>query len=194
MKPLKAATLGAIAFFGLSTGSAWADCTTKIAKADLTDAQVAELYSCIKEKLREGYASKGEAETKDYQSYKAASTQPAVNGTHGGRFLMTFANEAAFAEYTKFSEERGAMPAGSVLAKESFNVNKKGNVPHGPLFIMTKVAAGTADEFGNWIYSAYTPKGKVMKIKQGFCHACHEAFEDQDSMGYPGEDYRVSAN
>ncbi|MEL6734293.1 MAG: cytochrome P460 family protein [Pseudomonadota bacterium] len=194
MKIIKKAAIGGALFFALSTGSAWAACTTDIKKDDLTDAQVQGLYDCIKDKLREGYASQGEAEAKDYQSYKAASTQPAVNGTHGGRFLMTFVNDIGFAEYTKFSEDRTAMPVGSILAKESFNVSKKGTVPHGPLFIMTKVAAGNADEFGNWIYSAYTPKGKVMKIKQGFCHACHEAFSDQDSMGYPGEDYRVSAN
>jgi len=170
-------SLGALAIFALSSGAAMAACTTDVKKDDLTDAQVQEIYSCIKEKLREGYASKGEAEAKDYQSYKAASTLPAVNGTHGKRFLMTFVNDIGFAEYTKFLEERGAMPTGSVLAKESFNVNKKGKVRHGPLFVMTKAAAGTADEFGNWIYSAYTPKGKVMKIKQGFCHACHEAFD-----------------
>ena len=81
-----------------------------------------------------------------------------------------------------------------MIAKESFNVTKKGKVKAGPLFFMEKVAAGTADEFGNWLYSAFTPKGKVMKVKQGFCHGCHKAFEDQDSLGYPGEDYRVSSN
>ncbi|MEL6966532.1 MAG: cytochrome P460 family protein [Pseudomonadota bacterium] len=191
---LTMAAAGMVAALMLSTGTAHAECTTDIAKDDLTDAQVQGLYDCIKDKLRSGYLSKDEAEPKAYVIYKAASTLPAVNGSHGNRFLMTYVNDIAFPEYTKFSEERGAMPAGSILAKESFNVSKKGKLRNGPLFFMTKVAAGTADEFGNWIYSAYSPKGKVMKIKQGFCHACHEAFSDQDSMGYPGEDYRVSAS
>ncbi len=181
------------AFF--ATSAAFAACTTDVAKDDLTDAQVQGLYDCVKEKLREGYASQGDAITKDYQGWKAAATLPAVTGTHGKRFLMTFANDTAFAEYTKFSDERGPMPVGSVLAKESFNVNKKGEVKHGPLFFMTKVAAGgDAKEFGDWFYAAYSPKGKAMKIKQKFCHSCHGAFEDQDSLGYPGEDYRVSSN
>ena len=153
------------------------------------------LYDCIKSELREGYAAGGGENTKEYQGWKAASTLPAVNGTHGKRFLMTFVNEAAFAEYTKFSDERGAMPVGSILAKESFNVSKKGKVKKGPLFFMTKVAAGgDADKYGNWVYTAFQPKGKAMKIKQAFCHGCHGAFDTQDSMGYPGEDYRVSAN
>ncbi len=84
------------------------------------------------------------------------------------------------------------MPVGSVLAKESYKLSKKGKPRRGPLFIMTKVAAGEADEFGNWVYSAVQPNGKVMKIKQGYCHSCHVAFADQDSLGYPDEDVRLS--
>jgi hypothetical protein len=57
---------------------------------------------------------------------------------------------------------------------------------------MSKVAAGEADEFGNWVYSALKPNGKVMKIKQSFCYNCHTNFEGQDSLGYPEEDYRIT--
>lgn len=192
MKRLMAVSIFTAALF--TSGSVWAACTTEVKKDDLTDEQVQGLYDCIKSELREGYAKDGGTYTKEYQSWKAASTLPAVNGTHGKRFLMTFVNDTAFAEYTKFAEERGPMPVGSILAKESFNVSKKGKVKKGPLFFMEKVAAGTADEFGNWVYSAFQPKGKTMKIKQKFCHDCHAAFETQDAMGYPGEDYRVSSN
>jgi len=178
-----------------ASSAAFAACTTDVKKDDLTDDQVQALYECIKSELREGYASAGGEYTKDYQSWKAASTIPAVAGVHGKRFLMTFANETGFAEYTKFSEERGPMPVGSVIAKESFNVSKKGKVQKGPLFFMTKVAAGgEAETYGNWVYTAFSPKGKAMKIKQKFCHDCHMNYEDQDALGYPGEDYRVSSN
>lgn len=186
-----------VAFLATSFASSavWAACTTDVAKDDLTDEQVQGIYDCIKEKLREGYAAEGVEIAKEYQGWKAASTLPAVNGSHGKRFLMTFVNETGFAEYTKFSDERGPMPVGSILAKESFNVNKKGEVKQGPLFFMVKAeAGGDAKEYGDWVYSAYSTKGKAMKIKQAFCHGCHSAFEDQDAMGYPGEDYRVSAN
>lgn len=193
MKKLAAFTGFAAAM--MISSSAWAACTTDVKKDDLTDAQVQGLYECILDKLREGYASQGGPLTKEYTEYKIASTQPAPNAGHGNRFLMTFANDVAYDEYVKYSDERGPMPVGSILAKESFNVNKKGEVKHGPLFFMTKVEdGGEAAEFGNWVYAAFSPKGKAMKIKQGFCHGCHGAFEDQDAMGYPGEDYRISSN
>ena len=85
------------------------------------------------------------------------------------------------------------MPAGTLIAKESFNVNKKGEVKVGPLFFMEKVAAGNADEYGNWVYSVVQPNGKPGKISQKFCHDCHGAFDTQDAMGYPDEDYRIAA-
>jgi hypothetical protein len=179
------------ALFGLS-GAAYAECTTDVAKDDLTDAQVVELYECIKGELREGYAAVGDERATAYQSWGVTSTVPGGVGNHGSRFLMTFVNEVGFDEYVKFSDEGAKMPVGTLIAKESFNVNKKGIVKKGPLFFMEKVAAGEADEFGNWVYSALQTKGKVMKIKQKFCHDCHGNFEGQDSLGYPEEDYRIT--
>ncbi len=193
MRKLIAATTFVGAMFASS--AVWAACTTDVKKDDLTAEQANGLYECIKAELREGYAASGDAITKDYTGWKITATAPAAPGAHGRRFLITFANDAAFDEYVKFSDERGPMPVGSILAKESFNVNKKGEVKKGPLFFMTKVAAGgEAKEFGDWVYAAYTPKGKPMKIKQQFCHACHSPYEDQDFLGYPDEDVRLPSN
>lgn len=178
----------------LFSGAAFAACSTTTAKDDLEDQEIQALYECIQSQMREGYAKGDNAWAKDYHiNWKAASTQPAAPGFHGGRFLMTFVNDTGHAEYIKFEEERGPMPVGSLIAKESFNVSKKGEVKVGPLFFMEKVAAGTADEFGNWVYSAVTPGGKAMGIKQSFCHDCHNNYAEQDALGYPVEDYRVSA-
>ena len=176
-------------------GPAWAACETQTAKDDLTSEQVQALYDCIRDELRAGYAASGDARTGDYAGWKAAATAPAAPGPHGNRFLMTFVNETGFDEYVKYSEERGPMPVGSVIAKESFNVSKKGKVRPGPLFFMTKAeAGGEAGAYGDWVYGAYNPKGKAMKIKQSFCHDCHGAFETQDAMGYPDEDVRLTSN
>ena len=193
---MKKLVIAAGLFAGMAMSSAaHADCTTEVKKADLNNEQVQSLYDCIKSELREGYASKGVDLTSDYAGWKAAATLPAAPGVHGKRFLMTFVNDTGFEEYVKYSDERGPMPVGSILAKESFNVSKKGKVKKGPLFFMTKVAAGgDAEKFGNWVYAAVTPKGKAMKVKQGFCHGCHEAFEDQDAMGYPAEEVRLGQN
>jgi hypothetical protein len=81
-----------------------------------------------------------------------------------------------------------------VLAKESYTLSKKGKGRKGPLFVMTKVAAGEADEFGNWVYSAVKGNGKVMKIKQAFCHDCHQGFANQDSLGFPDTDVRFTTD
>lgn len=193
MKKLIAA---AALFAGLGMSSAaYAECSTDVKKDDLSDEQVQALYDCIKAELREGYASQGGENTSEYTSWKAAATLPAAPGVHGKRFLMTFVNETGFEEYVKYSEERGPMPVGTIIAKESFNLSKKGKVRKGPLFFMTKAApGGESDKYGNWVYAAFSPKGKAMKIKQSFCHDCHAAFEDQDALGYPVEDYRLSSN
>lgn len=194
MKTLIAAGALTAALFTTSAAHA-VDCTTEVKKDDLTNEQVQVLYDCIKSELQTGYSAGGGENTKEYTGWKAASTQPAAPGVHGKRFLMTYVNETGFAEYTRFSDERGPMPVGTIIAKESFNLSKKGVVKKGPLFFMTKVAAGgEADTYGNWVYAAFQPKGKVMKIKQKFCHDCHGNFEDQDALGYPLEDFRVSAN
>ncbi len=178
-----------------ASSAALAECKTEIKKADLTSEQVLGLYDCIKSELREGYAGMGGKNTKEYTNWKAAATAPAAPGFHGKRFLMTFVNETGYAEYVKFADEIVKMPVGSLIAKESFNVSKKGVVKKGPLFFMTKVEAGSeADKYGNWVYAAFNPKGKEMKIKQGFCHGCHKNYEDQDALGYPVEDVRVKAN
>lgn len=194
---MKKVGLHAVTFVGamLISGAAFAaDCTTDKKKDDLTGEEVTSLYECIKGELREGYAKGDNAWAKEYVTWGATSVRPAAPGPHGKRFLNTLVNETGLAEYLKFSDERGPMPVGSILAKESFAISKKGKAKKGPLFFMEKVAAGTADEFDNWVYSAVQPKGKVMKIKQGFCHACHDAFEDQDNMGYPVEDVRLTSN
>jgi len=172
-------------------GAASAACTSTTAKGDLTDAQVMELYNCIKSDLRKGYASQGNALAKAYQSWGAASTIPGGVGNHGSRFLTTFVNDIGYLEYVKFNDTDAKMPTGTIIAKESFNVTKKGMVKKGPLFFMEKVAAGTADKTGDWKFSMVSTKGKPMKIKQSFCYNCHGAFDGQDALGYPEEDYRI---
>ena len=179
-----------------SLSAAWAEeCTFDIKADDFEQADTDRLYACVKDKLAAGYAKEGHEIGSTYRDWQATATGPAAPGPHGSRFLFTFANDVAYEQYVKYNEDGGfSMPVGSVLAKESFKLSKKGKPRNGPLFIMTKVAAGEADEFDNWVYSAVQPNGKNMKIKQSFCHDCHAAFEDQDSMGYPDTDVRFETN
>ncbi|MEM9280056.1 MAG: cytochrome P460 family protein [Pseudomonadota bacterium] len=193
MKKLLLKSILTVGLMMFST-AAYAACVAPAAKDDLTDEQIIEVYECIKADLRAGYAKSDNSWASDYVNWGETATRPAAPGPHGNRFLNTFVNEIGHAEYIKFLDERGPMPVGTVIAKEVFNVNKKLEVKKGQLFFMEKVAAGNADEFGNWIYSAVKSNGDPMKLSQKFCHDCHGAFSDQDAMGYPDEDVQISSS
>jgi len=160
---------------------------------DLTEDQINVLYDCLQEKMATGYAKEGDAVGANYRTWAATATRPGVAGPHGNRLLNTFANDVAAEQYLKFEEDGFEMPVGSVLAKESITVSiKKKAARPGPLFIMTKVGADEAPETAGWLYSGLQPNGKVMKVKQSFCHDCHVGWEVQDHLGYPLEEVRLS--
>lgn len=192
IKPYLAAL--AVAGFAMTGAAHAAECKTDVEDAfDLDGAAIDEIYACIKDQMLEGY-TKGENEVAAvFRDWAPTQVRPAVAGPHGNRALNTFANDIAAEQYLKFEGEGVVMPAGSVLAKESIRINtKKGMAQVGPLFIMTKGEAGAAPDANDWIYSAVQPSGKPMKIKQSFCHNCHEGFANQGDLGYPLEEVRVS--
>jgi len=126
----------------------------------LSEEQVVEIFECIKDDLRAGYANSDNPWAKDYLNWGRAASAPAAPGVHGGRFLNTTVNEIGYRECI--------------------------------IFFMEKVAAGgEADKYGNWFYSVIKSSGKPQKISQKFCHDCHGAYSDQDSMGYPAEEVRL---
>ncbi len=186
--------IAALAFLPASAAFA-DDCAayTKDDAFDLEEAEVLALYDCLGDKMATGYAAQGDAVGSAFRSWTVTSTRPAVAGPHGNRLLQTFANDLAADEYLKFAEEGVSMPAGAILAKESITLSKKKKAARpGPLFIMTKLEAGAAPETADWLYSGLQPNGKVMKVKQSFCHDCHVAYEDQDMLAYPLEEVRVT--
>ena len=187
--------------FTLAAGVAQA-CNTEIAKDDLTDAQVADLYACIEGGLLKGLNKSGKTEAAEFRGWFKPSTTPFRSATHGNRFMNHYINETGREAYMSFNDEGLKMLVGAIAIKESFNVSKKGKVQRGPLFIMEKVAAGTFPDTGDWKYTTITPNGKILgetgtdtAKKQKFCHDCHEAvLENQDAMFFPDEEYRVSSN
>ena len=183
-----------VAGLSMTTAAVAADCKIDVEDPfDVEGAVMDELYACMEDKMLAGY-TKGDNEVAAvYRTWAPTATRPGVAGPHGNRALNTFVNDIGAEQYLKFEEEGVVMPAGSVLAKESFRINTKKSIAQvGPLFIMTKGDAGAAPDANDWIYSAVQPNGKPMKIKQSFCHDCHEAFADQGDLGYPLEDLRVS--
>ncbi|WP_112321196.1 cytochrome P460 family protein [Oceanibium sediminis] len=194
---MKAPLLTAAALTTLTLGASQAAAQDCVAPSgdpfELDAAAVAEVYACMEAGMLEGYTSGDDPVAPVYRDWTVTATRPAVAGPHGERLLLTFANETAAEQYLKFETEGVAMPAGSVLAKESIKLGEDGKARVGPLFIMTKVASGEAEDTDNWVYSGVLPNGKPLSFKQSFCHDCHAGFAGQDALAYPVEEVRVGA-
>lgn len=166
---------------------------------DLTFEEAQVVYDCIAADLHAGYVAGDKkwipAEfVADYRNWTAANTLPANPGFHGGRFLLTWVNAVGAEEYLKYKDEDVNIPAGTVIAKESFAVSEKGKVEKGPLFIMEKVAAGVSPETDDWYYMMVGPNGVPQAVPViPACSECHQGnFGFRGGLGYPAEDVRIT--
>jgi hypothetical protein len=126
---------------------------------------------------------------KDYRNWTPASSIPAAPGVHGNRFLFTYVNKIGANAYLKYASGNIKIPAGTLIAKESFSVNRKGKVKKGPLFFMEKVATGKSPKTNDWYYYAVTAAGAAMAVNvEKACHSCHAAYAH---LGYPVPDARI---
>lgn len=181
-----------------SATMAHAACGPGKAGSELTGAEAQAVYDCLAEDLHAGYV-KGPKRwippefVKDYRNWTLASSIPAAPGFHGGRFLLTWVNQTGAASYLEYAENP-TIPAGTVIAKESFTVNDDGKVSNGPLFIMQKVAAGQSEATNDWYYMAVAPNGSPMAVNVvSACSECHMGnFGHQGGLGYPIEEARIS--
>lgn len=189
---------GAIILSTALSGAALAACDPGKAGEDLTADEAEAVYDCIAADLQAGYA-KGPKRwipadyVKNYRSWTRVSAFPAAPGFHGGRFLVTWVNEVGAAEYLKYAENPN-IPAGTLIAKESFAVDDNGKVQKGPLFLMEKVAAGKSPQTNDWYYMMVSPGGAPMAVNvMTACNECHmENYGHQGGLGYPVEDARIS--
>ena len=163
---------------------------------EVTDDEAEAAYRCVFNKITTAYAKSDEDGAKEFGGWKRYNTGAYPSDTHGGRMVNNYANAVAV-NYGKF-EEFGSMPVGSVLVKDSFGVNKRGEVRVGPLFTMVKKEAGFNEASADWQYVLITPKGKTIGATGGanakkvnFCIKCHESAADWDQMFFLPDDYRV---
>ncbi len=188
-------TAAAVAAFTLTGQGALAeDCPIDVESSfDLTDQQIVEIYACMEDKLAESYGKQDHEVGSTYRDWAITATQGAVPGPHGKRILFSFVNDIGAEQYLKFEEEGVVMPVGSVIAKESITISKKKKAARvGPLLIMTKLEKGASPDTADWLYSGVQPSGKPLKVSQKFCHDCHAPYEDQDYLGYPVEEFRIT--
>ncbi len=196
MKKLLKQSLVTAAFMVLGT-AAHAACDPGKAGSELSGEEAKTVYDCLAADLHAGY-KKGNKRwipaefVNDYRDWDLASTFPAAPGFHGERFLITWVNATGADEYMKYAENP-SIPAGTVIAKESFSVTEKGKVKKGPLFLMQKVEAGVSPKTDDWYYMAVTPKGAPMAVNvTKACSECHQGnFGDTGGLGYPVEEARV---
>ena len=144
------------------------------------------------------YRKAGIGAVSGYTGWTNVAAAPYQSATHGNRYVNNYANKNGAHRYAKF-EEAGLMPAGTVVAKDSFVVNANGSVSVGPLFVMEKVGGGFNEASGNWRYTMIMPNGAVAGATKGagadtvqFCNECHVTVaEDQDYLFFLPEESRV---
>ena len=182
----------------VAASAAHAACETTTPVDDLTHDQAQAIYDCIAADLLAGYKNGPkmwipEDRVADYRGWTSANTAPARPGFHDNRFLLTWVNPVGAKEYLRYDEENAKMPAGSIIAKESFSVNKDGKPVHGPLFFMEKVAEGVSPETADWYYYMVAPNGVPQAVNVvTACAECHMGnFGDRDSLGFPIEEVRI---
>ncbi len=190
--------VAAAGFLAFASAAQAAPCDPGKDGDDLIFEEAQVVYDCIKADLHAGYMTGDKrwiptGYVADYRSWTSANTLPANPGFHGGRFLLTWINDVGAGEYLKFAEENVNIPAGTVIAKESFAVSEDGKVKPGPLFIMEKRVAGVSPETDDWYYMAVAPSGAPMAVPViAACSECHQGnYGFQGGLGYPDPEGRV---
>jgi len=156
------------------------------------------IYHRMLKRLRAAYALSGERTAGAYARWQRFNLAPYESEQHGGRYLNNYGNTASRA-YGRF-ESAGILPPGAIIAKDSFSVNKDGQVMPGPLFIMEKMAPGFDAKSGDWRYSQIMPDGSILGISKGpggenmeFCADCHARVTRQDHLFFLPQDYRAKS-
>jgi len=155
--------------------------------ADLDASNANEIYDSIIEQMAQGYAQSGYKSAQDFRNWRRDNNAPYLSAGHGNRFLNNYGNKISNG-YLKL--RRGQkMPAGSVLAKDSFTVTDDGEIYAGALFIMEKLAEGKSPASGDWRYAMIMPDGSLFgdSAVEGdnsmkFCQDCHNRVKTRDYL------------
>jgi class 3 adenylate cyclase len=169
----------------------------KADSADLTSADAITIYDRIKSEMSKAYAQSGLELADGYTSWTRYNAAPYQSATHGNRYVNNYANTIA-KDYANLDAVE-SLPRGSILAKDSFEVTKEGDVLTGPLALMEKMQPGFNPPSRDWRYTMILPDGSVFGITNGegsdrveFCIGCHVAAgDDMDHLFYVPERYRA---
>lgn len=165
--------------------------------ADISPERAEEIYQAIRQSLREQYARSGDPLFSAYQDWNRFTRLPYRSGGHGERFVHHYANEKA-GKYRDY-EKAGSLPVGSIVIKDSFTVTERGQVMHGPLFMMEKMPAGFRSVAGTWRFMMLRGDGSTVGLTGGknanavrFCAECHvKAGAEQDFLYFMPDEARL---
>lgn len=190
-----------MALIGSPAPAAAADgaCSTDVPAQRIDDAEAARLYACVEEAIVAAYRDiAGVPGVPAYRDWTVVSTTPFRSITHGRMFINHIVDPKAEALYRRWEGMRGeTLPAGTILAKESFRVAEDGKATVGPLFLMEKAASGEHTRTLGWIYSQIFPDGRVERTgepggeRMKWCHDCHGAVAHQDAVFFPPRTQRI---
>lgn len=160
----------------------------------LSDAEAIAAYECISPYMAKAYRKSCHPAAVSYRKWTRFSRLSYPAEAHGVRFMNNYADEAARVDYGKW-EAAGAMPSGSVLAKDSFIVGDDGRISVGPLFMMAKGEAGSNTAMRDWQYTMIMPSGSMRQDAaiQKFCNDCHRrAGAEDDYLMFVPLPFRIS--
>lgn len=163
--------------------------------AQATDAELSGIYQKLQERMVGGYALSQYPVAKGYPKWQLYNSAPYLSATHGNRYVNNYANARA-SDYGSLAKGI-KLPAGSVLAKDSFTVTDEGKVFAGALFVMEKLTAGASPDNADWRYVMIMPDGSLFGDSMGdgaeemtFCHTCHKIKANRDYLYFVPKKYR----
>ena len=92
-----------------------------------------------------------------YHTWRRHDRGPYLSANHDDPVHQQRCNAAA----GTYGAGAGPMPAGAVLAKDSFTVTRRSDVFTAPLFLMEKTPAGFSAETRDWRYTMIMPDGAL---------------------------------
>ncbi len=156
--------------------------------ASLDPGAAERAYARVADDMAARFASSGEPAAKAYHRWWRANRSPYLSTVHGNRYVNHYVNHPARGYGTLKPGE--AMPAGSIIAKDSVSVDASGTVLPASLALMEKMPPGFAPEARDWRYVLILPDGSIFADSNGsnprgtaFCVACHKtAGDDADHL------------
>ena len=156
------------------------------APGQLTAERAEQIYARIAGDAQRGYAMSRDDMATAFPAWARLNRTPYLSATHGNRYVNNYANGVAMAAGYGGG---GEMPAGAVLAKDSFTVTDGGEVFPGALFLMEKLPPAISPGTANWRYWMIMPDGSVLGDSEDdtaaevrFCHTCHQQVADDDYL------------